>query len=379
MKSVIKNANIVLPDCSGYEKTDVLIENGIISAIGSNLTADKVVDARGKYLLPGFIDIHNHGALGMYFGSEDADYIKMLMFFAKNGVTTVIPTTGTNTVDVIVNQIKNIVSFKEKGVNKGARIGGIHLEGPFISNEKKGAMAGQSPDCTVENFNRFIKAGKGEIKIMTIAPERENAIDVIKAGVKCGVCMSLGHTMATYDEAMAAINAGANHATHTFNAMRSYNHREPGVLGAVLTAPSVDCEVICDMVHLNPITIEIIRRTKGLDKMILISDAVPITGLPNGEYVVYDGQVRIVKDGVSVTKTGTIAGSCFTMGDSTKKLVNNGYSIADIAKIGALNPARAVGLENKLGTIEKGKYADMLICDENMNIEQVILRGESLL
>ena len=376
MKTLIKNARVVLPDCSGYKNADVLIENGKISALGGDFTAERVIDANGKYLLPGLIDIHNHGALGMNFGGENADCEKILQFFAKNGVTTLFPTTGTDSVDAIAGQIERIANFKQSGSSKGAHIGGIHLEGPFISTEKKGAMAHASPPCTVENFIRLIEAGRGEVKLVAIAPERENAIEVIKEGVSRGVRMSLGHTMATYDEAVAAIKAGANHATHTFNAMRAYNHREPGVLGAVLTTPSVDCEVICDMVHLHPTTVELIRRAKGLDKMILISDSVPITGLPDGEYVVYGDQVRIVKDGISRTKDGTIAGSCFTMSYSAKKLVEQGYSLADIAKIGALNPARAMGIDNETGTIEAGKSADILICDEKMNIEQVILRGE---
>ena len=372
MKTLIKNGKVVLPDCSGFTDTDVLVEDGRILALGKNLVSDEVFDANGKYILPGLIDIHNHGSVGIYFGSDE-DNEKILAFLASRGITTVLPTIGTNAIDVLVKRINRVLALKESNTAH-ARVGGIHLEGPFISTEKKGAMPVESPPCNVESFNILMEAGKGKIKIMTIAPERENALDVIREGVKNGVRMSLGHTMATYAEAMAAIDAGANHATHTFNAMRSYNHRESGVLGAVLTTESVTCEAICDMVHLAPATVKLISRAKGLDKMILISDSVLITGMPDGEYI-YDGQTRIVKDGVSRTLNGTIAGSCFTMADGAKNLVKLGFSLADVARVGSLNPAKAAGLDGQLGTLEKGKLADILVCDKDMNIERVMLRG----
>ena len=372
MKTLIKNGKVVLPDCSGFTDTDVLVEDGRILALGKNLVSDEVFDVNGKYILPGLIDIHNHGSVGIYFGSDE-DNGKILAFLASRGITTVLPTIGTNAIDVLVKRINRVLALKESNTAH-ARVGGIHLEGPFISTEKKGAMPVESPPCNVESFNILMEAGKGKIKIMTIAPERENALDVIREGVKNGVRMSLGHTMATYAEAMAAIDAGANHATHTFNAMRSYNHRESGVLGAVLTTESVTCEAICDMVHLAPATVKLISRAKGLDKMILISDSVLITGMPDGEYI-YDGQTRIVKDGVSRTLNGTIAGSCFTMADGAKNLVKLGFSLADVARVGSLNPAKAAGLDGQLGTLEKGKLADILVCDKDMNIERVMLRG----
>lgn len=372
MKTLIKNGKVVLPDCSGFTDTDVLVEDGRILALGKNLVSDEVFDANGKYILPGLIDIHNHGSVGIYFGSDE-DNGKILAFLASRGITTVLPTIGTNAIDVLVKRINRVLALKESNTAH-ARVGGIHLEGPFISTEKKGAMPVESPPCNVESFNILMEAGKGKIKIMTIAPERENALDVIREGVKNGIRMSLGHTMATYAEAMAAIDAGANHATHTFNAMRSYNHRESGVLGAVLTTESVTCEAICDMVHLAPATVKLISRAKGLDKMILISDSVLITGMPDGEYI-YDGQTRIVKDGVSRTLNGTIAGSCFTMADGAKNLVKLGFSLADVARVGSLNPAKAAGLDGQLGTLEKGKLADILVCDKDMNIERVMLRG----
>ncbi|MBQ9785563.1 MAG: N-acetylglucosamine-6-phosphate deacetylase [Clostridia bacterium] len=376
MKTLIQNGKVVLPDCSGVRATDVLIENGLIMALGNDLEAENVFDADGKYILPGLIDIHCHGALGALFGF-DVDHKKMLRFFAERGTTTVLPTFSTQTLEILAERMKRVLGYKGM-CDDVARIGGFHLEGPFISKEKKGAMAIQSPPCDLESFRRLIDAGEGEIKIMAIAPERENALDVIREGVGCGVRMALGHTMATYSEAMAAIEAGANHATHTFNAMRGYNHREPGVLGAVLTEPTVTCEAICDLVHLAPATVKLIRLAKGVDKMILISDAVGITGMPNGAYE-FDGQTRVVKDGISRTLDGTIAGSCFTMAEGAKKLIKLGFSPADVARVGSLNPAKVAKLDSELGSIEVGKFADLLICDQEMNIERVMLGGRFLL
>lgn len=375
MSVLLKGGSVVLPDCSGFITADVLVEDDRIAKIGEGLSGEESVDVSGKYLLPGLIDVHNHGSIGVYFGSDE-DNKGVLRFLASRGVTTVIPTLSTQTIDVLIKRIKTVLSYREVGEGE-ARIGGIHLEGPFISDKRRGAMAAEIPDCTVENFVRLIEAGEGNIKLMTLAPERENALDVIKEGVRRGVRMSLGHTIATYREAMAGIEAGACHATHTFNAMREYNHREPGVLGAVLLTDSVMCEVIADMVHLAPPTVELIRRLKGVERMILVSDSVLITGMPDGEYV-YDGQIRIVKDGVSRTQSGTIAGSCFTMADGAKRLVENGFSLADVARVGAKNPAVAMGLDSEIGTLEIGKIADVLVCDGKMNVERVMLRGKIL-
>ena len=372
MKTVIKNAHVVLPDCSGFVDADLLVCDGKIAEIGQSLSGDVEYDAKGKYLLPGLIDVHNHGAIGVYYGSEEDP--KALGFLAKCGVTTVLPTFGTHSIDKLVERIRFIIANKEKHEDI-ARIGGIHMEGPFVSTEKRGALAVAPLTCNKEDFIRLVEAGEGEVRIMTIAPELEGALDIIREGAKRGVRMSLGHTMATYDEAMAGIEAGATHATHTFNAMRAYNHREPGVLGAVLTDERVSCETICDMVHLSPVTVKLIRLAKGLDKMILVSDSGLITGVPNGEYVI-DGQTRYVKDGVSRTANGTIAGSCFTMADDARNLVKIGFTLPEIARIGALNPARAAKIDDYLGTLEVGKCADVLVCDEEMNIERVMIRGK---
>ena len=213
------------------------------------------------------------------------------------------------------------------------------------------------------------------VKIVTIAPERENAQEVISYATKKGVRISLGHTLATYDESIAAIDSGASGATHTFTAMRSYDHREPGILGAVLTDGRVSCEVICDFVHLAPATVKLIYKQKGSEKMIMISDSGAMSGLGDGVYN-YDGAVRIVEGNVCRNEEGRLAGSTASMLEGAKNLLSIGVSLAEVSRIASENPAAAIGLGDEIGTISEGKRADLILCDDKLNIKAVVIRGE---
>ncbi len=374
MTTVIENGIVLNADCNKFENKKVYIRDGYIVGPTSE-KPDNVIDAKGSYILPGLVDIHNHGVYGVSFQHIN-DFENALAFTAKKGVTTVIATISTRPRDMMLAAIENVKKQISKNIF-GSHIGGIHLEGPFISEKKKGAMMSPTTPCTVENFVELVEAADGLVKIMTLAPERENALDVIKEGVKRNIRMSLGHTQADYDTAMSAIKAGATGATHTFNAMGQYEHREPGVLGAVLTEKSVTCEAICDMVHLAPATINLIRLCKGIEGMILVSDTGHFAGLGDGEHTV-NGVTRIIRDGVVRTESGAISGSTFTMADSARKLMELGFSLCDIARIGALNPARAVGLDDKIGSIDRGKRADIIFCDDSFNIDKVIIGGQSV-
>ena len=377
MKIIIRNGLVAHSSCSFFSETDILLCNGLIEKLiprGTPVRGEaRVVDAAGKYILPGLIDIHNHGGMGVYYANAD-DFSVALNYHARNGVTTVLPTISCRPMEDILSAIGRVLAQQEK--NTGARIGGLHLEGPFLSPKKKGAMLAPDIPCSVENFDKIYEAARGQLRVMTIAPERENALEVIRRGAQRGVRMSVGHTDADYAQALAAIRAGALGATHTFNAMRGLNHRDPGVLGAVLTEPDVVCEAICDMVHLAPATVKLILATKGTERTILISDSVIATGYPDGEYV-YDGKPRIVKNGVSMLPDGTISGSCFCMADGAGKLVELGCTLLDIAKMGARNPAEAVGLRDR-GRIGEGLLADLILCDEKMRVSTVFLRGQPI-
>ena len=341
MTTVIRNGNVLTPDCNGFSHESLWIKGETIVAPQNQNEPIREIDAGGLYVLPGLIDMHTHGAVGINYSSDDV-FERALTFQASNGVTSILPTIGVRSMDDILHCIDHVRAQKMQNWN-GASIEGIHLEGPFVSAEKKGAMNTPEIPCSLENFNQIADIAGDLLKVMTIAPEIPNALDVIAAGHARGIRMSIGHTNATYAETMAAIAAGAAGATHTFNAMRAYEHREPGVLGAVLTDNTVTCETICDMIHLSPVTIRLIRQCKGLDGMILVSDSGKITGLGDGAFLV-DGKTRYVKDGVARNAEGRIAGSCFTMADGARRLIEQGYSLPEVARIGAWNPAKALGL-----------------------------------
>lgn len=374
MTTVIKNGIVIKPDCSGFENKDLFIRDGYITdAICEN--PDTVIDAKGDYILPGLIDIHTHGVYGVSFQNSE-DFEKALAFTASQGITTILPTISTRPHDWMLREIENVKKQKAKNIF-GSRIGGIHLEGPFISEKKRGAMMMPTTPCTVETFAELVEAADGLVRVMTLAPERENAIDVIKEGVKRGIRMSLGHTQADYDTAMCAIKAGATGATHVFNAMGQYEHRAPGVLGAVLTEKSVTCEAICDMHHLSPATVKLVFLCKGTDGVILVSDSGRFAGLGDGEYTV-NGKTSIIKDGVSRNENGVINASTVIMAESARRLVSLGFSLCDIARIGALNPARAIGLDDQIGSLSCGKRADIIFCDESFNVKRVLVGGQNV-
>ena len=383
MKMLLQNGLVADGECKAFHHWDILICDGVIEKIiprGAVVAGDAaVIDATGKYILPGMIDIHNHGGFGVDFGVErdsyvaGKDYGPALDLFAKQGVPTVLATLCGAPQGKLLSLIKHALNEQKKEC--GARIGGLHLEGPFISEKKRGAIRHETVPCSVETFETLWEAAEGQLRAMTIAPERENALDVIRKGASLGVRMSIGHTNATYEEACAGIAAGATGSTHTFNGMRSLMHRDPGVLGAVLTDPNVICEAICDMVHLSPATVKLILAAKGMDKVILISDAGYITGLEDGVYDLPDGRRKFVKEGKVCLEDGTIAGSCFTMADGARNLIKLGCSLLDIAKLGARNPARAVGLTDR-GEIREGLLADLIITNEDMTEVSVVLRGE---
>jgi len=372
MLTVIRNCFVIKPDFSGFEENDILIQDDTILEIGKiDCKVDAEMDGTGDYAIPGMIDIHTHGSMGVHYQNV-CDFHKALEWSCRNGITTVLPTLATRPLDDFLPLIENIRSQpQEPGC---ATIGGIHFEGPFVSMAKKGAMVDPGSECSLENGKRILEAAGDLAKIMTIAPERENAAELITWGSSHGIRMSVGHTMATFDQTKEAIAAGATGATHCFNAMRPYEHREPGVLGAVLTDPAVTCEAICDFVHLAPATVQLIYACKGSDGMVLISDSGMMTGLGDGTYYI-DGLARYVTNGVSRNAKGNIAGSCFCMLDGARNLLKLGLSLAEIAKVSACNPAKAAGLFDTVGSLEPGKKADILLTTPDLQLKQVIKNG----
>ena len=227
----------------------------------------------------------------------------------------------------------------------------------------------------IKVFDELLEHGKGLVKIITIAPESENAEEFIKYAVSKGVTVGMGHTDSTYDDAIAGVKAGITSATHTFNAMRPFNHRETGVLGAALTEDSVSCEMICDFVHLHPSALMLIYRAKGADRIKMVSDSGHAAGWNVSEFVV-DGLTRYVVDGVVRLANGTIAGSAKTMLDGFKNLLSMGIPLGEVSKMASLNPAKAMKLDSEMGSIEVGKLADMVIMDKDYNVVSTYIDGE---
>jgi len=377
MTSIIKNGLVVTSDFKGFEKKDIFIENGLITNEIKDKSAVRIFDAREKFVLPGLIDIHNHGALGISYSDTEKSFYPPLRFCAESGITSVVATLYVNSISNLSAQIENIVS-SNNAYKSCSKIVGIHVEGPFLSPKKAGAMRLCSDEYTVENFNKLIDTGKGFIKIVTIAPECDGAEEMIKSGKARGIRMSLGHTDATYEEAMAAIRAGATGSTHTFNAMRPLSHRDPGVIGAILTDTRVSCEIICDKIHISEPIIKLIYAAKGSDNVIIVSDNIAPAGLPDGEYTV-DGILNTVKDGACTVNNGkTIAGSIQSQSAGAKNLVKLGIPLNEVSKMCSYNPACAIGLENEIGSIKSGNSADIIITDENFNVEHTFISGIQL-
>lgn len=363
---IIKNAKILNTQTRQFEARDLFIADGkIVDRVPADTEA---FDAQGLYVIPGFIDTHIHGFSGCDFGTE-SDFAEAQRVLAAQGTTAFAATVSTRPMDDLVSAARWISSVMAQP-QAGAKVCGMHSEGPFISEKRRGAMRPTGEACTVEAVQSLVDAAGGALKLMTIAPERENVPEII-AALKDRLTFSLGHTDATYGQAMAAIDAGAARSTHTFNGMRPLYHRESGILGAVLTDDRICCEMIGDFIHLDPAIVKLIYRAKGPDNITLISDAGFMSGLPDGEY-----GGRTVKDGVCRNKEGTIAGSCFSLLKGAQNLRSLGIPLGEVSVMASWNPAKLLGVEDAMGSIAPGKCADLIVCDDRVNIRAVFIDGE---
>lgn len=370
---ILKNATIITEDFK-KAKLDIQIQNGKIAQIGESLYGGEEKDMTGKYILPGFVDTHIHGAYGERISDEGTTLSKIRSFEVTQGVTSIAITTASSDYASLVCQMKTALeASKTKG---GTKIAAVHAEGPFLSPEYKGAMNEKNliaPNKAL--LDEMTEQGGGLLKIITVAPEREGCLDFIKYASEKGIAVSMGHTNATFDQANSAIKAGATRLTHTFNAMRPINHREPGVLVVALLDKNVMCEVICDYVHLHPATIQMIYRLKGADGICMISDSGHAAGLEVTEFEV-DGIKRYVRDGVVRLANGTIAGSAMTLADGVRHLLCDGFPMEDVAKMASYNPAKGIGLEGEIGSIKVGKCADLAVLDEEYGVAETYIDGE---
>ncbi|MBE5775364.1 MAG: N-acetylglucosamine-6-phosphate deacetylase [Clostridiales bacterium] len=372
---ILKNGLVVDGNFS-LRKCDLRIEDGIIAEIAETITGEDTADMSGHYILPGFIDSHMHGAMGCKISDTDPlpDFNKITAYEATQGVTGIAISTVCSDFDHLLRQIS--LAAEAAGNTSGAKIAAIHAEGPFINPAKKGAMNEEYillPDRA--KLDRMIECGKGLLKLTTLAPEMEGSEDLIAYAVSRGLTVSMGHTNATYEQAVAAIRAGATQTTHTFNAMRGYSHREPGVLGAALTDPAVCCEMICDHTHLHPAVLQLMYRAKGPDKINIISDSEHGAGIDASEIIV-DGEVRYIRNGVMMLADGTIAGSASSMLYGIQNLLRDGFPLTDISRMASLNPARTLKIDHLTGSIAIGKAADLAILDTDYQVKYTYIDGK---
>ena len=321
------------------------------------------------------IDIHTHAAIGCDTSDGDEEgVVRMGRYYAKDGVTSWCPTTLTLKEDQLIKAVRSVRAYKRPG--DGAKVAGIHLEGPFINREKCGA---QNPDNIVlpdvAMFHRINEASDGMVKLITMAPETEGAIEFIKEVSK--VCaVSVGHTTADYDTAMRAFDAGASHATHLFNAMPPLLHRAPGVIGAAFDADA-NVELITDGYHIHPAVIRMVHQLFG-EKFVMISDSLRCAGMPDGDYEL-GGQMITVKDSKAVIRgTDTIAGSSIHLMEGLRRTVSCGVPLEAAVTAATIAPARAIRADKETGSITQGKAADLVLLDPALRVKAVFIDGQSV-
>ena len=370
--------NISMSNGEILQGENLLIDGGRIIDKGEEVSSDnaETIDLRGLLVMPGFIDIHVHGAVG--YDVMDSTYQALEAISAhkiKEGCTSFCPTTITAPIDMTVSAIKNIRSAMEQGVS-GAKIIGTFLEGPYINPKYKGAhLEKYIRPVDIEEIKELISAGEGCVTSIIIAPELPGAINAIKDLVEMGVQVRLGHSSATIDIVEKAVEAGANTVVHCFNAMSPLHHREPGMVGAALATPQLKGELICDLVHVHPKVCKILAMAKGAKGTVLVTDCMAAGGLADGEYNL--GELNVtVSGGVSRMPDGTLAGSTANM----LECVRNMHKIVDIpledaVKMATATPASALGIFDKVGSLDRGKAADIIAIDDNFELKFVMVDG----
>ncbi len=353
------------------------VEDGKFANVLGEPQAD-AVDLHGAYVIPGLIDVHNHGNSGADFSDGDYDgLVKMAEYLARNGVTSFAPASMTLPYDVLAKAFATARRLADKAPEGASALRGIQMEGPFFSEKKKGAQNGaylRDPDFAA--FSKLYHDCGGLVRIVDVAPELPGACEFIRQAKElCTV--SIAHTDANYDEARAAVEAGVTHLTHLFNAMPALHHRKPGVIGAAAEADQVSAEIISDGQHVHPSAVRLAFRLFGAERMVLISDALRCCGMPDGEYEL-GGQAVFLKGGVARLADGTIAGSATNLYDCMLRAISFGIAKEDAVRAATWNPARQIGCLDVVGSIADGKRADFVVCDENLTRKAVWLAGKEL-
>ena len=389
MQPIVIHADRAFTPFEEISDAVVVIQGSKISAVGQRGKVDlprgiREMKAGGRIVVPGFVDVHIHGAGGhdVMEGTREALEI-ITATVAAHGTTSLVATTVTaseketrDSVAGIAHFILNTSQFPTRELS--AEILGMHFEGPFISPARRGVHPAKwivPPSSEV--LAQLLKEARGTAQILTLAPELPGALDLISAGRHAGLVVSLGHTDATYEEAQAAIEAGASHAAHVFNAMRPFSHRGTGVIGAVLTSPKISAELIADGVHVDEAAMRMLVALKTPERVILVSDGISATGMPDGKYRLGLFEVK-VSGGVARNAEGRLAGSTLTLDRALRNIVALGVPLSSALRMLTANPARQIGLGTRKGVLSPGADADLVLLDDKLEVSGVMTRGAGL-
>jgi N-acetylglucosamine-6-phosphate deacetylase len=373
-KTYIRNGLVYLNH--RFEKATLCVEDGKIHIVDTVPADGEVFDAKGLKIVPGFIDTHTHGAVGVDVnGATAEDLEKIGCFFAQHGTTSWLCSILTDTqqqTQWCIDQFKR----HQKMEHQGAQLAGIHLEGPFLSPEYKGAMPEHLlKKNDIDLVRHYQQLAEGNIRYITISPELDGVQEMIPALKEMGIVVGIGHSGATYAEATSAIELGASVGTHVGNASRLFHQHEPAIFGAIMER-DVYCEAICDGRHLAPGSVRMYCKCKGLHRVVAVTDSIMAAGLPDGDYHLGVNEVVVVDGDARLKSTGTRAGSTLTLDVALKNMVRwLPYSLEDILVTLTENPAREMGLWDRKGSIEDGKDADLVLLDEECNVVHVFVRG----
>lgn len=380
MKNILlKNAKLVLENklMSG----SILVSENKIEKIFtdkddlSEFVFDEVIDLEGKYLGPAFIDVHTHGADGAdAMDNSEKALRKISKYLAQEGTANFLATTLTSSKEILKDILKVAANLQDKDI-EGANIFGVHMEGPYFSVEYKGAQNDKYiKPAGIKELEEYLSVKEGLVKLFSISPHNQENLEAIKYLTDRGVIASVGHSVASYEAVMKAVDFGLSHATHTFNAMKAFTHREPGVVGAVFNSDDIMAEIIFDKIHVHPEAVRTLIKIKSVDKVVCVTDSMSATGLVEGQYKLGELDVN-VKDGQArLVSNNALAGSVLRMDIAFKNLIDLGYSITDAFKMTSTNAAKEFKLNT--GLLKEGKDADLVVLDKNYNVCMTMVKGK---
>ena len=386
---IIRNVKVYTEEME-FVEGEIVLQDGRIEAApgsgtgedsGKTLAGEEVLDGGGCYAIPGLIDLHFHGCKGYDFCDGTSEAIaKIAEYEASVGVTAICPATMTLPVNELEEILAVAAKYKKENASGGqgaADLVGVNMEGPFISEAKKGAQDERNIiSCDAGICRRFLNASEGLVKFVGIAPERNEKAQEFIRQMKDEVHISLAHTNADYDTAMAAFEAGADHAVHLYNAMPAFTHRKPGVVGAVSDSAHVNAEMICDGVHIHPSVVRATFKMLGADRIVLISDSMRATGMPDGQYTLGGLDVNVAGGKATLVSNGALAGSATNLMECMKTVVKvMGIPLKTVVACASMNPAKCLGIYDEYGSIAPGKKGNVVLLDQDLELKAVVKDG----